>query len=372
MPIRKQVEAVLDWIFPKLHLRVSPGLRARLTMSPLCLIDVGGSMGPDARWEALRPDLIRVMSFEPDARSFCDLRGGAHDVVVTIGLSSSAGRQTLYLTQGPFASSLYPPNEAVLRDFAVMPWYEAAGEAKVEVDTLSAVLSRHPGWRPDFIKVDVEGAELDVLKGAGGAIDTALGVQVEVSIADRNTGAPLQPELDAWLRDKRLIPFQLMREHWVRKNGVYGATSRPQLAWADAVYLRGRDEVLERLRAAGGADAAAEKLAHMLAILLAYEVHDYAAELVETARRKGLIDVAVADDFAKAVDDSVVGLWSYTIRGALALTLALLGSIPLTLMGRKGRAVAGALVRNQAAPLFGALARASSRRGLEKSCVTDV
>jgi hypothetical protein len=153
---------------------------------------------------------------------------------------------------------------------------------------------------------------------------------------------------------------------------VHGATSRPQLAWADVVYFRDRDAVLDRMRAAGGADAAAEKLAHILAMLLAYDVHDYAAELADEARSERLVDAETAADFASAVSGSLVRLAPYTLRGSVALVLALGAGVPLSMMGAKGRTVAGALVRGQAAPLFSALARASSRSGLKNSCLTDV
>lgn len=367
--MRQLAEGFLNRVFPKSRLVLSPGLAAQLQASPLCLIDVGGAMGPEERWQALRPDGLRVMSFEPDARSLEDLGGDAHDVIVPIGLGAVAGRQTLFLTEGPFASSLYKPNEAVLRDFAVMPWYGPVGEIEIEVDTLAAVLDRYPDWRPDFIKVDVEGADLDVLKGAGKAIEQALGVQVEASIADRNIGAPLQPELDAWLRDRGLIPFQFIREHWVRKNGLHGATSQPQLAWADVVYFRSRDTVLERMRARD--NAATEELGHMLAILLAYEVHDYALELVEAALDEQLISTSVAEDYRLAIKGSVTGLTGFALRGTLALCLASLAAIPLLLLGRRGRGLASVLIRAQAAPLFRGLSRAASRGGLDASMMYD-
>lgn len=367
--MRQIAEAILDRIFPKSRLWVSPGLAARLQASPICLIDVGGAMGPEERWQALRPDFVRIMSFEPDARSLDDLDDNQQDVIVPIGLGAVPGGRTLYLTEGPFASSLYRPNEDVLRDFAVMPWYVAAGAVEIEIDTLEAVLERHPGWRADFIKVDVEGADLDVLKGAGHFLDAALGVQVEASVADRNISAPLQPELDLWLRSQGLIPFQFIREHWIRKNGVHGATSRPQLAWADVVYFRSRDAVIERMRAAG--DNAPIELAHMLAILLAYAVHDYATELVEAALDEGLISSSDADDYNLAIKRSLVGHFGYTLRGMLALGLACLAWVPLQLVGPRGAAAASALVRTQAGPLFGSLYRAAGRGGLDASMIYD-
>jgi hypothetical protein len=44
---------------------------------------------------------------------------------------------------------------------------------------------------PDLIKIDVQGAELDVLAGAPDALRNASALIVEVSLVDYNTGAPL-------------------------------------------------------------------------------------------------------------------------------------------------------------------------------------
>src|SRR5262249_19609484 len=137
---------------------------------------------------------------------------------VPIGLADKPGERTLHLTEGPFASSLYRPNEYVLRDFAIWPWYAPAGLANIEVDTLDACVARLPDWSADFVKVDAEGADLDVLKGGRRTLETAFGVQIEVAFARRNVGAPLQAEMDLWLRDAGFAPYLLIREHWVRAN----------------------------------------------------------------------------------------------------------------------------------------------------------
>jgi FkbM family methyltransferase len=347
-------------------------MRTALRADPLRVIDIGGAMGPDARWAPLRPDLAWFMMFEPDARSQDGVVAASTkgDVTLPCGLADRAGRRTLYLTQGPFASSLYPPNKAVLGVFATWPWYEPAGEAEVEVDTLDACLSRTPGWRADFLKVDVEGADLDVLKGGGDALRDAFGVQVEMSILERNIGAPVMPEVDQWLRDTGFVPFAVLREHWIRANGIHGANSRAQLVWADAVYFRDGLWLRERLRAAGEAEAAG-LLSRAVALLLVYQAHDMAWDLIEALRGEPGITAALAGDLEAAVRGSVMGLAGFTLRGGLALGAAGLLAVPMALAGRRGRLAARELVASQAAPLFDALARASSRAGLARACIAD-
>jgi FkbM family methyltransferase len=292
--------------------------------------------------------------------------------VLAVGLAEAAGERKLYLTDSRFASSVYRPNEAMLQNFGVWPWYAPAGHVMAEVDTLDACLDRHPDWRADFVKVDVEGADLEVLKGGYKALATAFGVQIEVSFIARNIGAPLQYEVDLWLREAGFHPHLLIREHWVRANGVYGALSRPQLAWADAIYFRERDWVLERLATAATREAVEARLAGILAILLAYGAHDYAAEIVAAARDTGVIESEAADAAEWSLNASLSALVPFATLGALAVLIAFLTAAPLALIGRRGRSFGRGLIAAQAGPLFDALSRAARRSGLNRSCLPDI
>ena len=52
---------------------------------------------------------------------------------------------------------------------------------------------------PDFIKIDVQGYELEVLKGASKCLTTAQGVLLEVSLIEINSGSPLLAQRHCWL-----------------------------------------------------------------------------------------------------------------------------------------------------------------------------
>jgi FkbM family methyltransferase len=370
--IRRRLGRALDTIFPKRRLALAPALVARLAEDPLCLIDIGGAMGLDARWEQLPSETLRLMSFEPDARSkeSCSA-DGPRRVLLDVGLADAPGARTLHLTAGPFASSLYVANEEILRCFGVWPWYEPAGETTIMVDTLDSRLALYDDWRADFIKVDVEGADLDVLKGGRDALASAFGVQVEVDFAGRNVGAPLQSDVDHWLRAAGFHPHLMFREHWVRANGVHGALSYPQLAWADAVYFRDREWAVRRIAESNVAAEAERRLAAISAILLAYGAHDYAVEIVDAARQRGAVDARFAEDAARSVTDSLVEVLPFVARGSAALVLSTLLAAPLALLGERGRLAGRDLIAAQAVPLFDGLARAARRSGIAGGCLAD-
>jgi FkbM family methyltransferase len=368
---RQALERTLDRIFPKRPVYLPTGLREQLKLDPLRIVDVGGALGPDARWSGLGLDLCRFLTFEPDKRSFASLRldKTSHNTTLPLGVSDSPANKTLYLTAGAFASSFYPPNAAVLKDFAIWPWHESRGTETIWCDTLDNCLAGMSDWQPDFLKIDVEGADLDVLKGARRSIENVLGVQVEVAFVERNLGAPLQPDIDRWLRTMGFLPHQLIREHWVRTNGTFGATSCPQLIWADALYLRPREYILDRLGRSEGR-ARVGLLARLLAILLSYGAHDYALELVEAAGSARLIETPLLQEAREAVRGSVVSIPLYVLRGSLALSLAIFAWL-LLLLARPGRGVGGSIVARQAGPLLHALYRSAKRSGLQRSCISD-
>ena len=370
---RYRLGRLLDMVFPKSRLALAPGLAARLAAVPLQVIDVGGAMGPDRRWAQLPEGAVRFMTFEPDARSQEDgiVKNGWH-VSLPIGLADKPGERALHLTDAPFASSLYKPNEYVLREFAIWPWYAPAGLAAIRVDTLDNCVARLPNWRADFVKVDVEGAELDVLKGGQRTLETAFGVQIEVAFVTRNIGAPLQPDVDRWLREAGFTPYLLFREHWIRANKLHGALSQPQLIWADAVYFRDRAWIVEQIARAGSPEEAETRLCVVLAILLVYNAHDYAAEVIAAVSKTGAIQAHVTCAAQESVSGSLTSLGAYVARGTIALLLALFVAAPLALAGTRGRGVGRDIIAAQAAPLFDVLSRWARRSGLDHSCVSDL
>eukprot|EP01036_Dinobryon_divergens_P059512 gene59512-79410_t len=82
-------------------------------------VDVGAVFGPDPRWLQLGERTCRFLTFEPDERSIETHSddGPFEMLALSTALANEQGRKTLHLTVGPFASSLYPPNKAVLGAF---------------------------------------------------------------------------------------------------------------------------------------------------------------------------------------------------------------------------------------------------------------
>ncbi len=80
----------------------------------------------------------------------------------------------------------------------------------LETDTLDAIASAAlPGAGDLFIKIDVQGAELEVLSGAEETLSRAALVQLETAMLPYNAGAPLLPEVAGWMAERNWFPIEV-------------------------------------------------------------------------------------------------------------------------------------------------------------------
>jgi hypothetical protein len=75
--------------------------------------DVGSTGGLDQRWTSLE-SVINIYSFDPDSRAEI---GAGYKKVFPIGLWSSEKTLELFLTRFQPASSLFRPNEIILKEY---------------------------------------------------------------------------------------------------------------------------------------------------------------------------------------------------------------------------------------------------------------
>lgn len=121
------------------------------------IIDIGGFCGDTCLYaHSLVGDSGRVISVEPDSyladiiQRNVDLNGLTNIDVLNIAVGEKSGEL---------------PAEAVLGDTREAYRSEIDSDSRIDVRTLSKIIS-DIGTEPDLVKVDVDGAEYEVLKGA--------------------------------------------------------------------------------------------------------------------------------------------------------------------------------------------------------------
>lgn len=159
---------------------------------------------------------------------------------IPIAISNSIGEQTLYVTKHPMCSSLYPPNEAFLSRFEGLPeLVNLDFTVELETDTLDNFFKEENQKNIDFLQIDVQGADLDVLRGAMQLLPSVMAIQIEVEFAELYLNQPLFPDIDSFLKKQGFSLFDLACSRCRRLQLPIVSGMHPgQLLWGEAYYLR--------------------------------------------------------------------------------------------------------------------------------------
>lgn len=249
---------------------------------PLILVDVGARGGIDQYWKNFGPAL-RIVAFEPEPEECARLNASAEKNIqyLPVALGSENGERTLHVARYSMSSSFYPSHPDYYERFGFAKNMEIVSRVQVRTMTLRDALG---DIEPDFIKLDIEGAEVDVLRGAD--LGPVLGIISELRFGERTAACPTFADLDILCRSagfdlydlevsrfsRRALPYPYLYDF--RDNGrpVPGPTVQGQAVTGDALYFRDGLDTAKPLKLAclfevfGLSDCAAEViLAHRAA-----------------------------------------------------------------------------------------------------------
>jgi FkbM family methyltransferase len=176
------------------------------------IIDAGANIGLFSLYMKQRHPSSRILAFEPAAESVQTFKRNMqlHNITGVdihqcgLGRDAHQGQLTFYPIL-PGNSTLHPQQK--LDTLALLPhdhplraaWTENTEKISIDIQPLSWFLERTPDlMRIDLLKVDVEGAELDVLAGVGDEYwNMVQNVALEISDIDGSMDA-----VEQFLRSK--------------------------------------------------------------------------------------------------------------------------------------------------------------------------
>lgn len=268
-----------------MNLFIDPIFEGEYRASPLVLVDVGSSGGPDPRWRPAARHL-RLIGFDADDRSVAP--AGFGDTAVTylnMALHREKTHVDFHLLRKQEASSIYRVSRRFVDAFPESERFDVIRSIQVDTDTLDAQLTAAGIGDVDFIKVDTQGSELFVLEGAAGALGGCFGLEVEVEFAPIYEGQPLFGDIDGLLRQRGFSLFDLRPYHWKRSAGRHFGGPKGQLVSADALYFRDLDAFGAALDRRDSAASVRANVLHAMTVCGAYGYLDYAVEIGVTFQR---------------------------------------------------------------------------------------
>lgn len=233
-----------------------PSLAALLDR-PLVVLDVGCRWGFEEKWKALGSH-VQLIGFDADAAECQALRerpdtGGVRYVAASLGAAPGPAR--LFLTREPACSSLYPPDPELIAERSELECTSLVSAVEVELTTLDAWTAGAGVGSVDVIKLDTQGSELDILRGAEQTLGSVRALEIEVELNPIYQGQPLFGDVDRFLRERGFVLWRLGHlVHYGLPGGVSDIPmedrqffdSQPvelagrggQLFWAHAYYVR--------------------------------------------------------------------------------------------------------------------------------------
>jgi FkbM family methyltransferase len=169
--------------------------------SPTSIFDVGAYSGEFAKICRVNWPSAKLTCFEVLPQRVAELRGWCeHDgnAVVVEALLGAKVKNAVPFHEMETASSVleeHIPQTAPIRAFPMQ--------------TIDEVVSSKTAAVPDFLKLDVQGYELEVLKGAQDTLPRVSAVLAEVNLIDIHKGAPLLDELVLFMRDMGFLTYDI-------------------------------------------------------------------------------------------------------------------------------------------------------------------
>lgn len=200
----------------------------------LKVCDVGAREGyPD--WLRYYNNQLFVTGFEAD-KSECERLNKIVPCQNTLpyALHKNKRKRTFYLTNQSASCSFYKPSKFISRihnedDLTIK------GTIQLETSSLDSFKLNF-----DFMKLDAEGCELDILKGAKKTLKSVLGLTVETAFNPTHNNQPLFSNIDLFLRKQGFNLYDLITCVYTRKS-LPAIDSKPyygQVFIGQATYFR--------------------------------------------------------------------------------------------------------------------------------------
>jgi len=250
------------------------------------VVDVGANPidGDPPYKNMLSQGLCTVTGFEPQKEALAALnqRKGPLETYLPQALGAG-GQATLNVCAYSGWTSLLQPSPAAL---TVFPQFQPNAKVIEQIQLLTHKLDDISEVRPfDLLKIDVQGAEMDVFQGAIHHLKNAVAVQTEVSFIALYENQPTFGQVDVCLRALGFVPHGFVDiKRWpIAPLQFHGSAQQSihQLLEADIVYVK------DFVNPASMSD---EQLKHLSLIMHhCYQSHDLSARCIQCLVDRGAL-----------------------------------------------------------------------------------
>ena len=209
------------------------------------IVDIGAMSEGEDRYHALvGSGLAEVTGFEPNPEQYVQLAGRPGPYRYLPVFLGAGGPARFNITRYPGCASLLEPDPRFIDLFETIGCASPSGNFHVQRSELvetTRLDDLGPELGMDFLKIDVQGAELDILRNATAKLGQTVVIESEVEFLPIYKDQPLFGDIQCFLREQGFVLHKLI--------DVAGRPLKPfrppnpfrpisQLLWADAIFVR--------------------------------------------------------------------------------------------------------------------------------------
>ncbi len=275
------------------------GFAKLLNNLELTCLDVGARGGFLQDLLPIAP-AVRAIGFEPDAKE-CERLNSADApnkvwrslrfLPEALGKATETRTLNIYRKRG--CSSLYEADSRLAERFQRDDYYLLDDTVEVATTTADEASITYGFEDAAFLKLDVQGAELEILSGSQNLLRNSLvGLRMEVSFMPIYLNQPLFADIDQALRRYDFFPARFLELHpWRRfsrvklpnlDNSPY-PYSEGQIIHGDVLYLRWPESLPDQ------GEAEVERLIRAAIIALAYGMIDHGRAIFQRPAVKAMV-----------------------------------------------------------------------------------
>lgn len=237
-------------------------------------LDLGCSGGLDHRWDVIK-NRVNYIGFDPNEEECNRLDSLPHSYqsakYLPYAVAGSTDKNILYITESLYCTSLLPPNEPWLSRFEFKDLFRVLEKKEVDCYTLDDLVERE-NISADIFKLDIQGAELPVLRASKKILGNVFLIETESGFTRNYENESVFWEISQFMETNHFIMYDLFLNSRGRDN-VFKHADKLQPLWCQAIWIK--DYI------GAGIIPNEEEAMVALEVSVLLEYYDYAYELHE-------------------------------------------------------------------------------------------
>ena len=206
------------------------------------IVDIGAmSEGEDRYHPLVAAGLAEVTGFEPNRTEYARLAGRAGAYRYLPVFLGNGQRATFHITSYPGCSSLLEPDPATISLFQTLGCDPGDNFHVVRSEPVETSRLDDLGIAADYLKLDVQGSELDILRHGTATLAETVVIETEAEFVPLYKEQPLFGDIQCFLREQGFVLHKLIDVSgrpfgpFVPRNPWMPIS---QLLWTDAIFVR--------------------------------------------------------------------------------------------------------------------------------------